>query len=115
MKKKFLERFFLERLADRELVVACQRGDKSAYAVLVRRHARGIFVLSMGLLSRVDEAEDAARTHEAVEMGSSFFRLSIPAFDLTHYVAFGSLATREIPIGWQGEVQWNPSPTTSMV
>lgn len=57
----------MEGLADQELVAACQRGDERAYAVLVSRHARGILALSMGLLGRVDDAEDA--TQEALLRG----------------------------------------------
>ena len=40
------------------LVRACQRDDKAAYAVLVKRHYRHVFALCLGVLGNVHDAED---------------------------------------------------------
>jgi RNA polymerase sigma-70 factor (ECF subfamily) len=46
-----------------QLVKASQQGDQDAFALLVRRHQRRIFNLSMGLLQ--DEEDASASTQEA--------------------------------------------------
>jgi RNA polymerase sigma-70 factor (ECF subfamily) len=48
---------------DAQLVRASQQGDQDAFALLVRRHKRGIFNLSLGLLQ--DEHDASESTHEA--------------------------------------------------
>ncbi len=63
--------------ADEDLVRACQQGDTSAYAGLVRKHYRHVFALSLGLLANVHDAEDIAQ--DAVLKGlQSIRRLSRP-------------------------------------
>jgi len=46
---------------DESVVRACQKGDKSAYAVLVKKHYRHVFALSLGVLGNVHDAEDVAQ------------------------------------------------------
>jgi RNA polymerase sigma-70 factor (ECF subfamily) len=46
---------------DENLVRACQQDDKTAYAVLVKRHYRHVFAMCLGVLGNVDDAEDAAQ------------------------------------------------------
>lgn len=46
---------------DESLVRACQRDDKTAYAVLVKRHYRHVFAICLGVLGNVDDAEDIAQ------------------------------------------------------
>ena len=46
---------------DESLVRACQRDDKTAYAVLVERHYRHVFAMCLGVLGNVDDAEDIAQ------------------------------------------------------
>jgi len=46
---------------DESLVRACQRDDKTAYAVLVKRHYRHVFAMCLGMLANVDDAEDIAQ------------------------------------------------------
>jgi len=46
---------------DEDMVRACQGGDPSAYAGLVRRHYRHVFALCLGLLANVHDAEDVAQ------------------------------------------------------
>jgi RNA polymerase sigma factor (sigma-70 family) len=46
---------------DESLVRACQKDDKSAYAVLVKRHYRHVFAMCLGMLANVDDAEDVAQ------------------------------------------------------
>jgi len=43
------------------VVCACQQGNKSVYAVLVKRHYRHVFALSLGVLGNVHDAEDVAQ------------------------------------------------------
>ena len=46
---------------DENLVHACQRDDKTAYAALVQRHYRHVFAMCLGMLGNVDDAEDIAQ------------------------------------------------------
>jgi len=47
--------------ADEKLVARCKKGQKDAYALLVKRHYRDVFALCLGLLGNVDDAEDIAQ------------------------------------------------------
>ncbi|MHC4259823.1 MAG: RNA polymerase sigma factor [Planctomycetota bacterium] len=53
--------FRLDEFSDDILVAASQRGDKAAYGILVKRHYRHVFALSLGVLGNVDDAEDIAQ------------------------------------------------------
>lgn len=53
--------------SDESLVRACQKDDKAAYTVLVKRHYRDVFALSLGMLGNLHDAEDVAQ--EAVLKG----------------------------------------------
>lgn len=44
--------------SDKDLVVACCAGDRSAYELLVRKHYKRIFLISLGILGNVHDAED---------------------------------------------------------
>ena len=46
---------------DNDLVKASCQGDRTAYAVLVRRHYNQTFLVCLGVLGRVRDAEDAAQ------------------------------------------------------
>ena len=46
---------------DESVVRACQQGDKTAYAVLVKRHYRHVFALCLGVLGNLHDAEDIAQ------------------------------------------------------
>ncbi len=46
---------------DNSVIRACQRGDKAAYAVLVKGHYKGVFALCLGMLGNIHDAEDAAQ------------------------------------------------------
>lgn len=48
-------------ITDKELVRACRKGDKGAYAQLVDRYARRVFGVCLGVLGNVHDAEDAAQ------------------------------------------------------
>lgn len=39
----------------------CRRGDKSAYAVLVKRYYRSVFAVCLGMLGNIHDAEDMAQ------------------------------------------------------
>lgn len=52
---------------DIDVIRACQKGDKAAYAVLVNRHYKGVFALCLGMLGNIHDAEDA--TQEAMLKG----------------------------------------------
>lgn len=53
--------------SDENLVMASRKGDKNAYALLVRRHYKRIFIVSLGILGKVEDAEDV--TQEAMLKG----------------------------------------------
>jgi len=46
---------------DNSVIRACQKGDKAAYAVLVKKHYKGVFALCLGMLGNVHDAEDATQ------------------------------------------------------
>ncbi len=46
---------------DESVVRACRQGDKTAYAVLVKRHYRHVFAMCLGVLGNVHDAEDIAQ------------------------------------------------------
>lgn len=47
--------------SDENLVVACRAGDSSAYATLVRRHYKHVFLVCLGILGNAHDAEDIAQ------------------------------------------------------
>ena len=47
--------------SDENLVTASRSGDKSAYALLVRRHYKHAFIVCLGVVGNVEDAEDAAQ------------------------------------------------------
>ncbi len=47
--------------SDETVVHACRQGDKTAYAVLVKKHYRHVFALCLGVLGDVHDAEDMAQ------------------------------------------------------
>jgi RNA polymerase sigma factor (sigma-70 family) len=47
--------------SDKDLVVACRAGDRTAYAVLVKRHYEHVFWLCLGILGNLHDAEDVAQ------------------------------------------------------
>lgn len=51
----------LDDFSDDILIAASQRGDKSAYALLVKRHYRHVFAVCLGVVANVDDAEDIAQ------------------------------------------------------
>jgi RNA polymerase sigma-70 factor (ECF subfamily) len=53
--------FRLDDFSDDILVSASRRGDRSAYAALVKRHYRYVFAVCLGMLGNVADAEDMAQ------------------------------------------------------
>jgi RNA polymerase sigma-70 factor, ECF subfamily len=51
----------LDECSDRELALVSCRGDRTAYAHLVRRHYQPVFLVCLGVLGNVHDAEDAAQ------------------------------------------------------
>jgi RNA polymerase sigma-70 factor (ECF subfamily) len=51
----------LNESLDESVVRACRQGDKTAYAVLVKRHYRHVFAMCLGVLGNVHDAEDVAQ------------------------------------------------------
>ena len=51
----------LNDYSDDILVEASRRGDKQAYAMLVKRHYRYVFAVCLGILANVHDAEDIAQ------------------------------------------------------
>ncbi len=52
---------WLDGWSEEKLAAACRRGEKRAYAVLVRRHAPQVFAVCLGMLASVHDAEDVAQ------------------------------------------------------
>ncbi len=44
--------------SDKNLVIACHAGDRKAYAVLVKKYYRQVFLVCIGILGNVHDAED---------------------------------------------------------
>ena len=51
----------MEESLDDSVVRTCQQDDRSAYAVLVKRHYRDVFALCLGILGNLHDAEDIAQ------------------------------------------------------
>lgn len=51
----------MDERSDNELVMASCQGDRTAYAVLVRRHCNQTFLVCLGVLGHVHDAEDVAQ------------------------------------------------------
>lgn len=51
----------MEQRSDTDPVRAARRGQRSAYAQLVRRHYQAVFLLCLGVLGREHDAEDVAQ------------------------------------------------------
>ena len=51
----------MDERSDHDLVMASCRGDRTAYAVLVRRHYNQTFLVCLGVLGHVHDAEDVAQ------------------------------------------------------
>ena len=47
--------------SDENLVVACRAGDRKAYELLVRRHYKHVFLICLGILGNIHDAEDMAQ------------------------------------------------------
>lgn len=48
----------LNEMSDEDLVAASRGGNKNAYAALVRRHAKKVYAVCVGVLGNVAETED---------------------------------------------------------
>jgi RNA polymerase sigma-70 factor (ECF subfamily) len=51
----------LDERSDKEIAWASHQGDRTAYAVLVQRHYKSVFLVSLGVLGNVHDAEDVAQ------------------------------------------------------
>ncbi len=51
----------MDERSDRDLVLASRRGERTAYAGLVRRHYNHVFLVCLGVLGNVHDAEDVAQ------------------------------------------------------
>jgi RNA polymerase sigma-70 factor (ECF subfamily) len=47
--------------SDKNLVVTCCAGDRNTYELLVRRHYKRIFLICLGILGNIHDAEDIAQ------------------------------------------------------
>ena len=57
----------MNECSDENLVMASRKGDKNAYAQLIRRHYEHVFFVCLGVMGNVDDAEDV--TQEAMLKG----------------------------------------------
>lgn len=51
----------LNQSSDEDLVAAVQGGSREAYAALVRRHAKRVYAVCIGILGNTDDSEDAVQ------------------------------------------------------
>ena len=51
----------MDERSDKEITWASHQGDRTAYAVLVQRHYKSAFLVSLGVLGNVHDAEDVAQ------------------------------------------------------
>ena len=51
----------MDERSDRELALASHQGDRTAYALLVRRHYKPVFLVCLGVLGNIHDAEDVAQ------------------------------------------------------
>ena len=51
----------MDERSDENLVSACCTGDRKAYAALVKKYYRHVFLVCMGMLGNVHDAEDIAQ------------------------------------------------------
>ena len=51
----------MDGYSDNNLVVSCRTGDRKAYATLVKKYYRQVFLACLGILSNVHDAEDIAQ------------------------------------------------------
>ncbi len=51
----------MEQRSDTDLVTAVRQGDRSAYAQLIRRHYQAIFLVCLGVVGNIHDAEDMAQ------------------------------------------------------
>lgn len=51
----------MDRRSDKNLVVTCCTGDREAYAILVKKYYRQVFLTCMGILGNIHDAEDIAQ------------------------------------------------------
>lgn len=51
----------MDERSDEKLVMASRKGDKGAYAQLIRRHYEHVFMICLGVMGNVDDAEDVAQ------------------------------------------------------
>ena len=51
----------MEERSDKDLALASDQGDRTAYALLVRRYYKSVFLVCFGVLGNVHDAEDVAQ------------------------------------------------------
>lgn len=51
----------MKEQSEKQLVQACQRGDKAAYAWLAKKYSKQVFAVCLGILGNVHDAEDMAQ------------------------------------------------------
>ena len=51
----------MDRESDEKLIAACCEGDQRASAALVERHYKRVFLICLGMVGRVADAEDLAQ------------------------------------------------------
>lgn len=51
----------MDERSDKNLVIACRTSDRKAYAVLVKKYYRQVFLTCMGILGNIHDAEDIAQ------------------------------------------------------
>jgi hypothetical protein len=62
----------LDGRLDENLVMASRKGDKSAYAQLIRGHYDHVFMICLGILGNVEDARVAANTNRRSKMRIAF-------------------------------------------
>jgi RNA polymerase sigma-70 factor (ECF subfamily) len=76
--------FCLDERSDTDLVMAVRRGERAAYAVLVRRHYNRVFLVCLGVVGSVHDAEDVAQ--DAMVRGLEKIRQLRDADQFGHWI-----------------------------
>ena len=106
--------------SDRQLAQACQHGEASAFAELVRRHRRMVYGVAYAILASTDDAEDVVqeaflRAHQAMAQFNSRCEFAAWIRRIAVNCAISKLRQRQriARLARDGATSANPGPEPS--